>query len=339
VSSIPPEAVDEYLVLAHASDHLGASELALDHLDDGSTVQEVLDDLLGAAQRESGDRWYRNEWTVVDEHLVTTTTVAVLEEVAAVIPLPRGEGELAVVCAEGDWHSLPARLFAEGMRSQGWGVTFLGASTPSDHVGEFLARRPPDALAVSCALPLNFRGAAQVVEVAHDVGVPVLVGGPAIDGREARGRALGADATAKGAHDAPAVLEALAGGISRSDGRPPVSLDRSALELDADALDLAEAAMASLRRSFPAMRAYDGRQLARTREDLAFTVRFAAAAILVDDPTVWTDFVDWQLALLAIRGVPAVAFVAGVEALVDPVTGISPSAGRAMRAVVDASPR
>jgi methanogenic corrinoid protein MtbC1 len=43
-----------------------------------------------------------------------------------------------VTCAEGEWHSLPARMVAEVLRLHGWQVTFLGASTPADHLRRLL---------------------------------------------------------------------------------------------------------------------------------------------------------------------------------------------------------
>jgi hypothetical protein len=60
---------------------------------------------------------------------------------------------------------------------------------------------------------------------------------------------------------------------------------------------------------------YDTRQLTRTREDLVFIARFVAAAQLVDDDTVLTEFLDWLAELLEARGVPRVALTAGLEAL------------------------
>jgi methanogenic corrinoid protein MtbC1 len=320
VSAVTEEVVARYLERARAADHPGAARLALDLLDQGVPVDDVLEDLVGAAQRETGLRWYKGEWSVVDEHLVTTTSVAVTDAVSAAARHRGGAGHLAVVSAEGDWHALPGRLFAEAMRARGWAVDYLGASTPADHVGEFLGRRLPDALAISCAVPLFYVGAARLAGVAHDNGVPVLIGGAAIAGSRRRALALGADATALAPSGADAVLRQFQG---RPSCREPVTLDPSALALDASAEEFADAALAHLGHAFPALRDYDSRQLARTHEDLAYSVRFVAAALLVQDPTVWSDFAAWQVELLRARGVPAVAFVEGMQALADQVEPVS----------------
>src|SRR4028119_1045642 len=129
-------------------------------------------------------------------------------------PVPVSRGHVLVACAEGDWHSLPAQAIAEVLRTRGWDVSFLGASTPASHVGFYLdrrpatavavscsggppplgrrqpggvapaavvgshrARRPPTAVAVSCSVALSLMGVRQLVEVAHERRIPVLAGG------------------------------------------------------------------------------------------------------------------------------------------------------------------
>jgi methanogenic corrinoid protein MtbC1 len=162
VSRVRDVDVREYLASAHSGDHRGATRLVLDLVDDGVPADAVIEGLLVTAQRETGFRWHRDEWTIADEHVVTSTTAAVIEALTTTIDHRHDGRHLVVVCAEGDWHALPARLFAERMRIRGWGVSFLGGSTPADDVASFLARRRPDALDrhVQPLRPLRRRGAA-----------------------------------------------------------------------------------------------------------------------------------------------------------------------------------
>ena len=111
-----------------------------------------------------------------------------------------------VACAEGDWHSLPAQMFAEMLRAEGFAVAFLGASTPADHVAAFLSRQRPDALAVSCNLALFFGGVTRLADAAHRHDIPVLAGGRALGRDPRRAARLGADAWAAGIDGAVAVL-------------------------------------------------------------------------------------------------------------------------------------
>jgi len=71
---------------------------------------------------------------------------------------------------------------------------------------------------------------------------------------------------------------------------------------------------------FPRMTTYTPAQLERTREDLAYIVRFIAAARQVDDLAVFIEFLDWLAELLLARGVPIAALVGGLEVL-EPCCG------------------
>ena len=325
------EAVETFLLTSVMGDARAGVRMALGMLDAGTPKDDVIVNLLGAAQREVGERWLRNEWTVADEHLVSGVTQKALDAVANSVDPPTEGGLVVVACAEGDWHSLPAQMFAETLRWEGFAVAFLGASTPVDHVAALMTRRRPDALAVSCNLPLFFSGVTRLVDAAHLEGVPVIAGGRALGGSAARASRLGADAWAKDVDDAATVLR------SWQHEKPhvpaePTRLDPAALQLDARAGEIAAVAFESLCAAYPPMASYSDRQLARTREDLAFIAQFLAAARLVDDDSVLTDMVDWLKGLLAVRGVPAAAVTTGLRVLAPIVGETDPAAGELARA-------
>ncbi len=327
------DAVDAYLLEALDGAGRACVRRALDLVDRGVPIDGVIVDLLGAAQREAGERWLRNEWSVADEHLTSGATQKALDAVANTVDQPPTEGLVVVACAEGDWHSLPAQMFADMLGARGFAVTFLGASTPVDHVAALLSRHLPDALAVSCNLPIFFNGVTRLADVAHRQGIPVIAGGRALGVDPDRALRLGADAWAATVDDAVVVLH----GWLR--GRPDVSPEPSVLVpelllLDLQASEIAEVAFRSLSDAYPSMASYDDEQLARTREDLAFITRFTAAACLVEDLTVLTDMLDWLRTLLAARGVPPAAVAAGLSVLAPLIQRASAQAGQY---VLDAS--
>ncbi len=311
-ASVPTATVARYLEFALAGDQRPAVQLVLDQLDEGVPVEQLIGDLLRAAQSEAGERWHRGEWSTADEHLVTGVSQASLEALVATAPAVATEGLVVVACAEDDWHSLASQLFAELLRSSGQGVVYLGASTPAEDVDRFIERRRPDALTITCSLALAYVGTARLSDAAHRHGVPVLAGGRALT--EGRAAALGADAWAPDAAAGAAILRHW----RRSPpvvGRGHVALDQAALELDARAVEVADEAFGDLEQRFPQMRDYDARQRRRTHEDLVYIVRFLAAALLVDDDEVFRTFRSWLERLLVARGVPAAALTAGLDSL------------------------
>jgi methanogenic corrinoid protein MtbC1 len=321
------DAVEAYLQQAVRGDGRAGVRLALDFIDNGVPSSDVIVNLLAAAQREAGERWLANHWTVAEEHLVSGVSQKALNAVAHTIEPPAAAGLIVVACAEGDWHSLPAQMFAEMLRAQGFSVAFLGASTPADHVGAFLSRQRPDALAVSCNLSPFFGGVTRLVDTAHRHDVPVLAGGRALGREPTRAARLGADAWAPGIDGAVAVLR----GWQHEPPRvcaEPTTFTTAAARLDVSAAEIAGEALESLVAGYPPMSSLSENQLDRTCGDLADITRFTAAARLVGDRTVLTEMLDWLRTFLVSRGVDPIVLNAGLCALAPVMRRTDPAAAR-----------
>ena len=310
----PGDYLQAYLRDAILGKRRAAIRLTLDLLDRRVSREQIVVDLLAAAQREVGQRWYCNELTPADEHLASGVTAAALDTLMGETSQPPDGSLTVVTCAEGDFHSLAAQMFGELLREHGVGVTVLGASTPAEVVAEFLVRSGAGSLAISCSVPIFFPGTVRLVDAAHRQGIPVIAGGPAFGHGPGRADRLGADAWALTAADAAAILLGW-----RSEpptvNRDPTPVDPVAVRLTAQAEALGGAAFDGLAARFPAMAGYDERRMARTREDLVFIVRFLAATLLAADQAIFGGFLYWLQNLLVQRGVPPQALIAGLEAL------------------------
>ena len=283
-----------YLDRLAASDEAGAVAVALDAIDAGVDPEIVLLDVVAGAQREVGERWAAGEWTVVQEHVATHISERVVAAVAqhAPAPPPAGSDTVAVACLDGEWHGLPARLLAEVLSRHGWRVEFLGASVPAAQLATHVHRAGPDVVAVSSSLASRLPAARRMVEACRATGTPVLAGGPAFgeDGRWAR--AVGADGWAPDARAAAAMLDADPDGPWFTDVGPPPgsSGDRSAREeqavLHARRTELVRVAASAVRPKLDDVPV----ELA---DDLGHLVDFLAAAVFVDDPSLFDEFVRW----------------------------------------------
>jgi diguanylate cyclase (GGDEF)-like protein len=310
----PTDYLPAYLRDAVLGHREAAVRLTLDLLDRRVSRERIVVDLLAAAQREVGHRWYCNELTPADEHLASGVTAAALDMLMGETSPPSDGGLTVVTCAEGDFHALAAQMFGELLREHGLGVMVLGASMPADVVAEYLVRSGADSLAVSCSVPIFFPGALRLIDAAHRQGIPVIAGGQAFGTGPRRAERLGADGWALTAADAAAILLAWKS-EPPSVSRDPMLVDPVALCLSAQADALGDAAFDGLTVRLPRLADYDERQIARTREDLVFIVRFLAATLLAADHAIFADFLDWLENLLVQRGVPPQALIAGLEAL------------------------
>jgi diguanylate cyclase (GGDEF)-like protein len=325
--ALPGDYLQPYLADAVQGRRRPAIGLTIDLLDKRVPSAVIVEDLLAAAQREVGERWQRNQLTTADEHLASGVTSAALDALTGEAT-PSSSSVLTVVtCAEGDWHSLAAQMFGASLRSYGIGVRVLGASTPAEAVAEFLDRSGGDSLAVSCSMSMFFPGAARLADAAHAQGIPVLMGGRALGADARRAVRLGADAWAGTARDAAAVLAEWKANPPRIDASP-TRLSAVGLRLASEADAMGTLALGEvLSAGLPAVDAWDGRQLDDLGRDLALVVHFLAAAIIVDETAVLTDFLAWLRTVSDGRGVPPQVLAAGLETLGALVGRTDPGAG------------
>lgn len=327
--------VPQFLAAAVGGDSRRGRRLALDLLDAGACLDEVVVDLLACAQRRVGENWMHDRWSVVDEHRASAVTQVTLDCVASAGEVSTERARVVVACAEGDWHSLPSQMFAEQLRSRGFAVDFLGASCPAAQVGSYLRRRSADALVVSCSMAIFFGGVVRCADAAHANGVRVMAGGGALGDDPSRAMALGADAWARDVNAATAVLDDW-NGLPPLVDVPPTRVDTEAVELSALARQISAEAYDELAAAWSPMADYTPEQRARTLEDLCYITQFAAAARLARDRSVFTDFVYWLDTVLSARHVPLQGLTAGLGVLIPIVGRTSAEAARLLCASLPA---
>jgi methanogenic corrinoid protein MtbC1 len=308
-------------------DPAAATDLVLDLVESGASLREIVEDVVAPAQVLVGELWERGEWSVAQEHAATAVTEAAVSAVwvmTARRQLTDGP-HIALACAEGEWHALPARMAAALAAEAGAHVTVLGPSMPSDHLRRRLDTRDIDLLAVSCTVPVNLPGAARCVAAARAVGVPVLVGGRAFAGRSQRAEAIGADGLVTAPQD---LVE------PPSAAGHQVRLSEEALRLDAVSDATIDEVFARAVAADPRLAGLPPAHQERTREDLRWIVRFTGAAVLTGDPTVLDDFFASLLRILHGR-VPDDVVLGGADVVADELESLAPRGASMLRQAVD----
>lgn len=308
------------MTMAHARaellEHLAlgdrlAARAALRRLqDDGVATPVLISEIFAPVMAEVGERWLRNEWSVAQEHAATSVVDSLLGglelEPSSVVATT---GTVVAVCATGEWHVTPLRMFAELLRRRGWNVRVLGASVPANHLARHLSQHPASAVVLSCSIARFLPGGAAIVAAAHRAGVPVLAGGAAFGHDQRRAQAIGADAWAPDATTAAAVLSAWAAQA------PPLSTGVPAMEPPTLSLVQRTARVVEL-----LGRAEPETELGPT-EDLVRDVLGAAdASLLCHDETILVDELRWVAAALGPRrpGPALVAHLAAAVAAAEP---------------------
>lgn len=184
-----------------------AFELVGEMMGNGVSFDSVLFDVIAPLQRDMGRRWQHGDVGISEEHVSTGSIETLVALLAGSLGQPEDGRHVAVACAEGDPHSLPARIVAAYLLYAGFRVTFLGAQVPAVDLGTFLADLEPEALVLSCAVATRLPGARDCIRAAHGAGIPVVAGGRGFGSDAGRATALGADAWVAHPTDLDAVLE------------------------------------------------------------------------------------------------------------------------------------
>lgn len=315
----------EYFRAVEAVNGPAASELVIELLDAGMPLERIATDVLAPAQVRVGQLWASGKWSVADEHVATSITETALSSLTHAAAPRRGSPSrhVAMACAQGERHSLPARMAAAVAGASGEvRVTMLGPSLPAEQLHRRLSLGDIDVLALSCTMPTNLIGAARCIAVAHQLDVPVVAGGRAFGSSPHRAWAIGADGWAAGA-------DVLRGPAPDLAGR---SCSISAEVLLLDAVDDAVITLAQdqVTGIFPRLSDLSGSQQARTREDLVWMARYTAAALLTSDPSIVEELLTWQCALLR-DAVPAAVITTSARLLADTLEQQSASGAAVLR--------
>lgn len=204
-----------YLEAQLRGDRREATRLIMEEgLGKGVSTGELSEAVIGAAQREIGEKWQRNEVSIAEEHMATAISNLVLAQLYERADTAASNGkQVLFACVEGELHELPARIVADTLDAAGFAVRFLGASVPTDALVEMVGKYRPDLLALSATMSFHasaLRSAVSRVREAYP-GVPIAVGGGAFLWSRGLVEDLKADATATSASELVAVTRRLLG--------------------------------------------------------------------------------------------------------------------------------
>jgi len=134
----------------------------------GGSREALYAEVMAPALHDVGCRWEAGQASVASEHLATAMTESLLAEIAGrTIPEPPNGRRAVVACVDEERHAVGARMVADLLEAQGWEVGFLGADVPADALCAHVVDVRPALVALSVAMPVNFRAAAVTIDRLH----------------------------------------------------------------------------------------------------------------------------------------------------------------------------
>jgi methanogenic corrinoid protein MtbC1/DNA-binding XRE family transcriptional regulator len=195
----------------------------------GLTVEQIYLHLFAPAQVEIGTRWRARRLTVADEHLATEITLGEMDRLRERLPAKPVSGRRAVLASvEGEPHAIGLRMLGDFLLIEGWEVDYLGTSVPAPDLGEFVARRRPDLVALSVTQTEHLPALTLAAAALRRLSPPprLLAGGAALRGRARAATTFGVDAVALDAHAGVQEARRLTAAAEESGGAPENYLER-----------------------------------------------------------------------------------------------------------------
>lgn len=319
----------DYLAALGRADADTAVRLLEEAVSRGESPRWLITDIVARGQNQVGRLWQEGRWDVADEHAATAVAEQALPVLAAVGSRPRPGRRIVLACAEGEWHTMPARLAGELARHSDLDVVMLGGSLPAAHLPRYLTSTRPAALALSVTLPTNLIAASRSIEAAHSEDVPVVVGGAAWGEGQLRARRLGADLRLEDPSGLGAVLDTLVPGRWSSEWR---GVPAEALLLDAAPHELVQLAFDRHQAASRWVSTLGSLHRQELMSDYQWLARHCAAAVACRDRTVLRSHLGWLLPVVAQRGVPADSISDACAYLADTVYRQAPLAAEMLRA-------
>ncbi|HYO41000.1 MAG TPA: B12-binding domain-containing protein [Nocardioidaceae bacterium] len=319
----------DYFAALTGADVDSAAQLMEDALARGESPRWLITDVVARAQGQVGRLWQEGRWDIADEHAATSVAEQALQLLTRTGPRPPSARRIVLACAEGEWHTMPARLAGELARHSDLDVVMLGGSLPASQLRRYLGGTRPTALALSVTLPTNLIAASRSIEAAHAEGVPVVVGGAAWGEGQLRARRLGADLRLEDPWGLRTVLDSLVAGRWSSEWR---GIPAEALLLDAAPRELLQLAFDRHQAASRWVSTLSSIHRSELLTDYSWLARHCAAAVAVRDRTVLRSHLGWLLTVVTQRGLPVDGIADACSYLADTVFRAAPMAAEVLRA-------
>jgi excisionase family DNA binding protein len=175
----------------------------------GGDPRSIYLDVITPAMVSIGERWERGELEISIEHRASGVANRLVGRLGPrFIRRGRTLGSVIVGAPAGEHHSLPVSMVADLIRLEGFEVSDLGADNPPASFAAAAATLDRlVAVGISVTSPMNLGSACETITMLRSElgGIPIMVGGPAIQSDDMR-HDMGADLWVRDSADLPSHL-------------------------------------------------------------------------------------------------------------------------------------
>ncbi len=131
--------------------------IANEYIAQKHTYPELYEEIIRTSLYEVGRLWETKQISIATEHLATSITESILNELfGQIIVKERINRKVVVACVQNENHQVGAKMVADTFEMLGWDSFFLGNGIPDEDLVEFIHETRPDLIAISLSIYLNF---------------------------------------------------------------------------------------------------------------------------------------------------------------------------------------
>ena len=129
-----------------------------------------------------GEMWEYNKISVAVEHMATSITEGLMNELLPeIMNIERNNKKIVVSSVENEEHQVGGKMVADIFEKNSWDTHYLGANTPTVELVKFCDAVKPDLVCLSLSVYANVQFLLKEIKAIRVVtNVPIIIGGQAL---------------------------------------------------------------------------------------------------------------------------------------------------------------
>lgn len=160
------------------------TELAKRYSSNHENIKLFYETVVKNALYKVGDLWEYNMITVAAEHLATSVSESIMNDLYEVIISDSRLNKKAVLgCIENEYHQVGIKMIADIFEMNGWDTFFLGANIPNREFIDYVKSVQPDIVAISLSIYSHINALEKMIQLCQ-IELPqvkIIVGGQAFN--------------------------------------------------------------------------------------------------------------------------------------------------------------
>ncbi len=180
--TIPAEDLATYTDYLIKGDRTHCLNFITDYLGENSGFIQLYEEVLKKSLYNIGSMWEYNKITVATEHLATSITEFLLNNLYEEITSSDKNGKkIIVACTEKEEHQVGGKMVADVFEYHGWETYFLGANTTTIELITFIDSIQPELLALSISVYFNLANLEKTIALVQKKfpDLQIIIGGQA----------------------------------------------------------------------------------------------------------------------------------------------------------------